>query len=384
VGWGFLRCAFVATRRVRPAMWGEVFRLYDRDQSGFADKGDVIAALLVTGQTEESAKRMLLSASPDGSVDFDKFKALIEEAVAQSLGNEFDDDLSHQHAELVKHITGILRDFEKRATARGEFLSAAESRVVAKRCRDMEEERLHNEMTDRQVQEKTGIQEAHVAEAVEFNRAWTKNMSEFEERAVEIVNELAMRHEAASGAYIEQLRQEAGRSVRPSKAVLELKQIQERLARGGNYGEAQRCQRKINKLSQHEAALCLAGAEEAMRRKVETLRSSQKLEMDALVARIDRGRCEHRGHWTQGAQRLMQSHKNMLTDLGTRQTLEVNRAATSLKIELSAVDKKYDRRPPSRMGSSMGSKPGTPALYALPPPRQRPSKLPMSPGLPPL
>ena len=85
--------------------------------------------------------------------------------------------------------------------------------------------------------------------------------------------------------------------------------------------------------------------------------------MEALAARIERGRCEHRSHWANGAQRLMQSHKNMLVDLSLRQSLENNRAKMTLRSELV---------PPSQ-ARKVAQRPST--VPALPPPRQRPSKL---------
>ena len=65
-------------------------------------------------------------------------------------------------------------------------------------------------------------------------------------------------------------------------------------------------------------------------KKVDVFRRQQRLEIEGLVARIERGRAEHKGHWAQGAARLMQSHKNMVTDLNLRQNLEANKVSPSV------------------------------------------------------
>ena len=65
-------------------------------------------------------------------------------------------------------------------------------------------------------------------------------------------------------------------------------------------------------------------------KKVDAFRRQQRLEIEGLVARIERGRAEHKGHWAQGAARLMQSHKNMVTDLNLRQNLEANKVSPSV------------------------------------------------------
>ena len=65
-------------------------------------------------------------------------------------------------------------------------------------------------------------------------------------------------------------------------------------------------------------------------KKVDIFKRQQRTEIEGLVARIERGRAEHKGHWAQGAARLMQSHKNMVTDLHLRQNLEANKVSTSV------------------------------------------------------
>mmetsp|Transcript_62479 Transcript_62479/g.103959 ORF Transcript_62479/g.103959 Transcript_62479/m.103959 type:complete len:354 (+) Transcript_62479:108-1169(+) len=350
-------------------MWTDLFNLFDRDRSGVADEMDVLAALKCSGRTEDQAKRMLAQSSEDGRVTIDKFKSLIEESISHSMSNQSDEDPVARDGATAKFVLGIIKDFEKRSTARGEFMVAAEARHYARGIRETEETRIREQMAARQSQEKNGIQEAHVAEAVEFNRAWTKNMDEFEERARQIVQELHDRHQVSLNSFIEREREETMRKMKHSKAVLDLMQVQEKLARSGNYLEAQKCQRKLNSMTRQEASAMKTLVDEAVKKKVEGLRATQRLEMDALIARIERGRGEHRGHWTQGAQRLMQSHKNMITDLSTRQCLEVNRAAITVQAELVPVIK--GQPSPRRRVGSAGR-----AHNTLPPPKQRPSKLP--------
>ena len=66
------------------------------------------------------------------------------------------------------------------------------------------------------------------------------------------------------------------------------------------------------------------------------LKQQQQMQLEALQRRIARGREEHKEHWLQGAQRLMQSHKNMLSDLKTKQALENTRAEVAVKLDIAA------------------------------------------------
>ena len=215
-------------------LWSTVFKLYDRDNSGFADQGDTIAAMVTMGHAPEVARQMLTRRCDDGLPNLELFQLLLEECVSLNAG--VDIGASGWQKELVKHLLGVLKEFEKRALARGEFMIAAESRHRVKQLKETEELRQKDEMVVRQGTEKSGVAEAHVREAVEFNKAWTTNMSEFELRATQIVQELRLplpypypyptpslvqelrdKQEAALVAIVETTRVEAKARVKPSK-----------------------------------------------------------------------------------------------------------------------------------------------------------------------
>ena len=350
-------------------LWSAVFKLYDRDNSGFADEGDTVAAMVTMGREREQARKMLARRCEDGRPNLELFQVLLEECVSLNLGG-VEISASDWQKELVKHLLGVLKEFERRALARGEFMIAAESRHRVKQLKEVEERRQKEEMVVRQGTEKSGVAEAHVREAVEFNKAWTTNMSEFELRATQIVQELRDRQEAALAEAIETARAEAKARVKPSKAVLDLIKTQERLARSGNYLEAQKIERKVHESLRKEASSMQAAAEEDAAKKVELFKRQQRLEIEGLVARIERGRAEHKGHWAQGAARLMQSHKNMVTDLNLRQNLEANKVTVAIKASMVPVIKGRSASPRSKTSKN---------AYAgklAPAPRMRPSKLP--------
>ena len=350
-------------------LWSAVFKLYDRDNSGFADEGDTVAAMVTMGREREQARKMLARRCEDGRPNLELFQVLLEECVSLNLGG-VEISASDWQKELVKHLLGVLKEFERRALARGEFMIAAESRHRVKQLKEVEERRQKEEMVVRQGTEKSGVAEAHVREAVEFNKAWTTNMSEFELRATQIVQELRDRQEAALAEAIETARAEAKARVKPSKAVLDLIKTQERLARSGNYLEAQKIERKVHESLRKEASSMQAAAEEDAAKKVELFKRQQRLEIEGLVARIERGRAEHKGHWAQGAARLMQSHKNMVTDLHLRQNLEANKVTVAIKASMVPVIKGRSASPRSKTSKN---------AYAgklAPAPRMRPSKLP--------
>merc|ERR1712046_129089 len=66
------------------------------------------------------------------------------------------------------------------------------------------------------------------------------------------------------------------------------------------------------------------------------MRQQHQTQLEALRRRIQRGREEHKEHWLMGAQRLMQSHRNMLSDLKSKQALENLRSDVSVKLEMQS------------------------------------------------
>lgn len=146
---------------------------------------DIIAALTCTGQASQQARQMYSEIKKAGKVTAESFQLLMTECMSRLAANETDPAVLDR---LVNgYGMGMLKDFEKRSTARGGFMLAGEARLQVQRLRDRAEMRHHERMTMQQTAEKRSVQEAHVMEAVEFNRAWVANMEEFEHRAALVV-----------------------------------------------------------------------------------------------------------------------------------------------------------------------------------------------------
>lgn len=161
--------------------------------------------------SETFAQGKLADKCDAGRVSANQFKALLEECVSRAVGAPVVNGAAPQlqQTDMVRQVLGVLTDFEKRARLRRDFPSSAEARKLANELQQQEAGRLQLEMNERQVSEKSGVREAHVMEAVEFNSQWTKNTDQFEMRAVQLVAELQQRHASALAAYEEQQREEA-------------------------------------------------------------------------------------------------------------------------------------------------------------------------------
>jgi len=109
------------------------------------------------------------------------------------------------------------------------------------------------------------------------------------------------------------------------------------LAKQGLYEKAELVKKSAGNLELLERKQFDADYKKAVLNKEMQLRNQQQTQLEALRRRIQRGREEHKEHWLMGAQRLMQSHRNMLSDLKSKQALENMRSGVAVQIDLSAV-----------------------------------------------
>lgn len=94
--------------------------------------------------------------------------------------------------------------------------------------------------------------------------------------------------------------------------------------------------RKVDQLEKWERMKLENDHETHIANKELQIRQQHQAQLEALRRRIQRGREEHKEHWLLGAQRLMQSHRNMISDLKSKQAIESLRADVTVKLDMSA------------------------------------------------
>uniref|UniRef100_A0A7S4MS39 BCAS3 domain-containing protein n=1 Tax=Prymnesium polylepis TaxID=72548 RepID=A0A7S4MS39_9EUKA len=110
----------------------------------------------------------------------------------------------------------------------------------------------------------------------------------------------------------------------------------ETLAKQGRYDEAHKLKKKADQLEKWERMKLENEHNTYIANKELQMRQQHQLQLEALRRRIQRGREEHKEHWLLGAQRLMQSHRNMISDLKSKQAIESMRADVAVKLDMSA------------------------------------------------
>lgn len=230
-------------------------------------------------------------------------------------------------------LFGILEHERWGAVSMQDFRKAHRIKSVGDAITGREEARRKDGIIAGHQAEMQGVQETQMQQALEFNSAWSANMGTFERQAIEIEQSLRARHAEEFEAFRERLAALVTHSYKFSRDLLTLKRSIDVLAKQGRYDEADRVKRKADKLEMWERMKLDNDLKVALAKRELNQRRQQHQQLEALQRRIERGRAEHKEHWLVGAQRLMQSHRNMISDLKARQALEASRADVVVKLD---------------------------------------------------
>merc|ERR1712151_700001 len=167
-----------------------------------------------------------------------------------------------------------------------------------------------------------GVEEAHMKELREFNEIWDRKVAEFEAHAVNLQSTLAERHKQEHQAQLEKLRAETEpRTPRWSKDLLNLRKIQETLAKMKKYGEAGKTKAQADQVEAKEHAMWKQKREAKISALEEQFLHKQQLEMGGLMKRISSGREEQKQARKSELERLLQRYQNVKNQLESQQKI---------------------------------------------------------------
>ena len=318
-----------------------VFELLDPGGTGVSATTLVRAlqgcAVLPSKRIAELASETMVSSSA-AAADLATFRGCVERIV-EAAAAAARQSAGHRPAGKAEVLLGVLGFVRRDAAEFGEFRLAARAQALGDAINQREEYSRRQAMEERHQAEVERAREAQLEQTIAFNRTWEANMCEFEQRALEVEEELRVKHsdEVSSPPA-------PPRGFKCSRELLALKRSVAVLAKMGKYEEAERAKKKADRLEAIELTrLDRRQGEEAAAREAR-LRHVQQQQVDGLRRRVDRGRTEHKEHWRQGAERLRQSHRNSMADLCARHTLERSRAEIAIKLDIGASRARSRRR----------------------------------------
>jgi len=204
----------------------------------------------------------------------------------------------------------------------GKYEEAELAKTRLDQLRLHEENRRREELRSQQLAERLGVEEAHMRELEEFNSLWDRKVSDFESHASTLQNTLGGRHKQEHLSFMEKVKKETTpRTPRWSKELLNLRKIQDTLAKQKKYSEAQKTKGQADQLEIQEHGAWKAKRDAQIASKEDQYLRKQALEMHGLLKRIQSGREEQKHARKTELERLLQRYHNVKTQLESQQTI---------------------------------------------------------------
>jgi hypothetical protein len=221
----------------------------------------------------------------------------------------------------VQDFLEILEEHRKNCERQGKYVEAEIAKNRLEELKLHEENRRREAMRSRQIAERLGVEEAHMLEFQQFNMIWDRKMGEYESHAEELVAAMRERHAAELRDYQRQL---MGKQLRPkySKDLLNLRRIQDTLAKQKDYSEAHNMKLKADALEAWELEKWHSQRQQDLLQKETKFKQIKQQELIALQKRVQSGREEQKKQRHHDLERLLQRYQNVKAELEAQQNLE--------------------------------------------------------------
>jgi len=221
----------------------------------------------------------------------------------------------------VQDFLEILEEHRKNCERQGKYVEAEIAKNRLEELKLHEENRRREAMRSRQIAERLGVEEAHMLEFQQFNMIWDKKMAEYETHAEDLVVAMKDRHASELREFQRRL---MGREIRPkfSKDLLNLRKIQDTLAKQKDYAEAHKLKLKADALEAWELEKWHTSRQQDLLQKEAKFKHNKQQEILALQKRIQTGREEQKKQRHLDLERLLQRYQNVKAELEAQQNLE--------------------------------------------------------------
>ena len=248
----------------------------------------------------------------------------------------------------------ILEEHRKNCERQGKYVEAEIAKNRLEELRQHEENRRREAMRSRQIAERLGVEEAHMLEFQQFNALWDKRMAEFEQKSADLEEAMKERHGTELMEYIRNAQSEPLRKPKFSKELLNLRKIQQTLAKQKEYAEAHKIKLKADNLEAFELEKMRNQHQMRLSNVVEKFKAKQTAELQALRKRIQTGREEQKKQRQLDLERLLQRYQNVKSELESQQNIERIRAEKFMNYHLSS---QKSTSPKANRQNSAGSLP---------------------------
>ncbi|CAJ1401409.1 unnamed protein product [Effrenium voratum] len=237
----------------------------------------------------------------------------MEDAEVEVFGDEGDLDACAEALDQQR------RQFE----IEGKYEDAEQVKMRLELLQEKADAKRKEALRQRHLAQRLGVEEAHMKELQEFNQHWDQKVAEFEAHAASLQAQLQERHNQEFADARKKFETETEpRNPRFSKDLLNLRKIQDTLAKMKKYSEASKTKQQADLLEAKEREAWGAKRETKIRSLEEQFLHKQSLEMTGLTKRIVSGREEQKQARKLELQRLLQRYHNVKGQLESQQKIE--------------------------------------------------------------
>jgi len=247
----------------------------------------------------------------------------------------------------------ILADYRRACERKGNYKEAELVHHVLKQLRLEEENRHISALTQQQETERQGLEEAHMLEFQNFNRIWNEKIDAFEEHQLDCEASMLERHSMELAEFHAEMTKENPTQPKFSKELLNLRKIQETLAKQKNYSEAYKVKLKSDKLMAQELERLQREKAEKYSKKEAQILSRHRSELTAMRARMERAKDELIRARKRELEMLLQRYQNVKRGLEGQQN--IIKAKTGAILVKHASNKKSDASGSAAINVSMVS-----------------------------
>ncbi|KAJ9470972.1 immunodominant antigen [Diplonema papillatum] len=270
-------------------------------------------------------------------------RRVLEEIAAVGTGTE---------VQLDEYIS-ILAKYRHTCEKRSNYKEAELVQHVLKQLRLEEENRHVYALTQQQDLERQGLEEAHMLEFQNFNQIWNEKIDSFEEHQLECEAVMLEQHSMELTKFHGAMTAEAPKRAKFSKDLLNLRKIQETLAKQKNYVEAQKVKLKADRLETIELERINRERGDRYAKKESKILVRHRHELLAMRKRMERGRIELERRRKKEMEMLLQRYNNVKRGLLGQHN--IIKAKTGNMLMKHAANKKTDASGSQAIVTSMNS-----------------------------
>mmetsp|Transcript_29771 Transcript_29771/g.43681 ORF Transcript_29771/g.43681 Transcript_29771/m.43681 type:complete len:276 (-) Transcript_29771:210-1037(-) len=220
----------------------------------------------------------------------------------------------------------ILEEHRKNCEQQGKYVEAEIAKNRLDELKAHEENRRREAMKARQIAERLGVEEAHMLEFQQFNKTWDKKNADYEKQSEGLTVNMKERHTAEFQEFQKKLLLKQQQRPKFSTELLNLRKIEEHLAKAKDYNEAHKMKTRADALEAVELKRCSKIRQREMAQQEEKFKFSKEQEIENLKKRIESGRKEQRKKRQVELERMLQRYQNVKNELDAQQNLERMRA----------------------------------------------------------